>query len=67
MKRLLEEPERVSELFEKMPFDGMAPRYVRIVTYQYGFTDSATRAETGRWWEREFLPRETSDVYTLKR
>lgn len=65
--RLLDEPDAVRGLFARMPFEGRAPRYVRVVTYQYGFTDRATRAESGAWWFREWLPRETSEVMTRVR
>ncbi len=65
--RLLDDPGTVRGLFAHMPFEGRAPRYVRIVTYQYGFTDREAARETGAWWERELLPRETSDVMTRPR
>ncbi|MEZ0229703.1 MAG: lipase maturation factor family protein [Planctomycetota bacterium] len=65
--RLLDEPEVVRELFAHMPFEGRAPRFVRIVTYQYGFTDAESVQETGAWWVRELLPRETSEVMSRQR
>ncbi|MGH7945227.1 MAG: lipase maturation factor family protein [Opitutaceae bacterium] len=34
------------------PFPGKPPRFVRIVRYEYHFTDAATRAATGHWWRR---------------
>ena len=34
------------------PFPDRPPRYVRAVSYDYRFTDSAERARTGAWWRR---------------
>jgi len=31
------------------------PQYVRLSYYQYHFTSSAERAQTGAWWKREFV------------
>ena len=44
----------VQRLFAEAPFDGVRPEYVRIVRYQYEFTNSETRAATGNWWQRQF-------------
>ncbi len=60
--RLLDDPGSVSSLFARMPFEGRAPRFVRIKTYQYHFTDWTTGRETGAFWERVDLPRETSEI-----
>ncbi len=29
------------------------PRYLRLVLYQYEFTDRQGRRDTGNWWKRE--------------
>ncbi len=34
------------------PFPAGPPRYIRVVRYEYRFTDPATRARTGHWWRR---------------
>lgn len=34
------------------PFPAGPPRYLRVVRYEYRFTDAATRARTGHWWRR---------------
>jgi hypothetical protein len=34
------------------PFPDKPPRFIRIVRYEYHFTDAATRAATGHWWRR---------------
>ena len=34
------------------PFPQKPPRFIRIVRYEYHFTDAATRAATGNWWRR---------------
>jgi len=53
--RLLEGSPAVLELFEKNPFPGRPPRYIRAQLYQYHFTDQATRQATGAWWRRELV------------
>ena len=42
----------VLALFAENPFPDKPPRFVRIVRYEYHFTDAATRAATGHWWRR---------------
>ena len=42
----------VLALVAKNPFAARPPRYVRVVRYEYHFTDSATRAATGQIWRR---------------
>ena len=44
----------VTRLLGPNPLEGR-PRYVRLAYYQYHFTTSAERAQTGAWWKREFL------------
>ena len=44
----------VQRLFAQVPFDGVPPEYVRVLRYNYTFTDSAMRERTGNWWQREF-------------
>jgi len=34
------------------PFPDHPPHHVRVVRYEYRFTDAATRARTGHWWDR---------------
>jgi hypothetical protein len=60
VKRVATEPETVAGLFARMPFDGKAPRWLRVRIYEYHFTDRATRAQTGAWWSRELV--DTSNV-----
>jgi len=55
LARLLRDPQVVAPLFARDPFGGRAPRWVRVVTYRYAFTDVATRRATGAWWRRERL------------
>jgi hypothetical protein len=50
--RLLQGSPPVLALFASNPFPGRPPRLVRAVLYDYRFTDRATRAATGRWWDR---------------
>ncbi len=55
MRRLLEGSPPVVALLEKNPFPDAPPHYVRAILYDYHFTDSKTRGETGAWWHREKL------------
>lgn len=34
------------------PFNGEAPKFVRVVQYHYRFTTSAERSSNGEWWSR---------------
>ena len=54
-EQLLRGNERVLSLLAHNPFPDKPPRYVRIVRYEYHFTDAATRASTGHWWRRSPL------------
>jgi hypothetical protein len=51
--RLLQGSPEVLALLERNPFPNAPPRYIRAVTYDYHFTDFATRRKTGAWWRRE--------------
>jgi len=51
--RLLEGDDAVLSLFARDPFEGTPPTEVRTVVSQYWFTDEATKAATGRWWQRD--------------
>jgi hypothetical protein len=51
-EQLLRGNERVLSLFAHNPFPEKPPRFIRIVRYEYHFTDAATRAATGHWWRR---------------
>lgn len=57
-EHLLRGTPQVLALLAKNPFAEQPPRYVRAVRYEYHFTDAATRARTGQWWQRTFM-----DVY----
>jgi lipase maturation factor 1 len=51
-EHLLRGTPEVLALLERNPFPQKPPRFVRIVRYEYHFTDAATRARTGQWWRR---------------
>src|SRR5690606_23274642 len=51
---LLHRPDAVRPLFAKDPFPTAPPRFLRVAVYRFRFTDRATRAATGAWWERSF-------------
>jgi hypothetical protein len=50
--RLLQGSPPVLALFASNPFPGRPPRQVRALLYEYRCTNRATRAATGRWWDR---------------
>jgi hypothetical protein len=51
--RLLAGDRAVLALFREDPFAGAPPVAVRVVQWQYWFTDRATRRRTGAWWNRK--------------
>jgi hypothetical protein len=51
-EHLLRGTPSVLALFAENPFPEKPPRYVRVLRYEYHFTDRATRARTGQWWRR---------------
>lgn len=53
IKQLLEGNPQVLDLLAKDPFPDVPPRYIRVVLYEYRFTDMDERGETGDWWQRE--------------
>ncbi|HEY9870478.1 MAG TPA: lipase maturation factor family protein [Candidatus Obscuribacterales bacterium] len=53
--RLLQGSPEVLELMGKNPFPGAPPRYVRVLRYQYRFTDIKTLKRTGQWWQRDYM------------
>jgi lipase maturation factor 1 len=55
MSRLLEGSSEVAGLLEKNPFPDHPPRYIRALAYDYKFSSSAERRQTGAWWIRKPL------------
>ncbi len=51
--KLLQGSKPVLALLARDPFHGTPPKYIRAITYEYRFTDFATRRKTGDWWTRE--------------
>ena len=51
--RLLEGSKPVLALFERAPFGGAPPKYVRAMRYRYRFTSFEEHRRTGNWWFRE--------------
>jgi predicted DCC family thiol-disulfide oxidoreductase YuxK len=51
--RLLEGSPEVVGFLEKNPFPDKPPHFIRAVTYDYHFSDVATRRSTGAWWTRQ--------------
>lgn len=52
LQRLLENSPTVTALLATNPFPDHAPLYVRAEFYDYHFTNSKERKETGAWWTR---------------
>ena len=53
LERLLRNAGDVTRLLAYNPFATEPPRFVRARFYEYRFTTSAERKETGAWWKRE--------------
>lgn len=51
-EHLLRGTPEVLSLLHHNPFPAKPPRHIRIVRYEYHFTDFATRAASGHWWRR---------------
>ncbi len=51
-EHLLRGTPEVLALLAENPFPQKPPRFVRVVRYEYHFTDLATRRSTGQWWRR---------------
>lgn len=45
----------IQALFEEVPFAGEAPGFIRATLYQYRFTTQSERAQTGNWWNRNYI------------
>lgn len=61
VQRLLEGSPAVLDLLEYNPFPDKPPTYIRAELYDYHFTTSDQRRQTGNWWtrqrQRSYLPR----------
>jgi hypothetical protein len=65
LKKLLEGEPKALALLADNPFPAAPPKYVRIVLYQYRFTDADERRQTGNWWRRERV-RASSEISLIK-
>jgi hypothetical protein len=54
-ERLLTNSPDVLHLFAGNPFAAAPPRYIRAVLWQYWFTSTKEKHDTGNWWRRELL------------
>jgi predicted DCC family thiol-disulfide oxidoreductase YuxK len=70
MVRLLQGSPQVRDLLANDPFAGAAPKYVRALLFNYGFTDFSSRRATGDWWTRRarglYFPAISLDDVRLK-
>jgi predicted DCC family thiol-disulfide oxidoreductase YuxK len=53
LQRLLENSPAVLALFEDNPFPNKPPLYVRAQFFDYDFTNSKEKIQTGAWWSRQ--------------
>lgn len=53
--RLLRREPQVVRLLAHEPFSSRPPQSIRVVLYEYRFTDFSERAATGAWWHRQRL------------
>ena len=44
---------QVLQLLATNPFADKPPKFIRVVLYQYRFTNFAERRKTGNWWCRD--------------
>jgi predicted DCC family thiol-disulfide oxidoreductase YuxK len=52
--RLLQGSPEALSLLKNNPFSGTPPRFIRAQLYEYHFTNSTERKQTGNWWKREY-------------
>ena len=52
LARRFEGSEPVLALFDRVPFEGRRPTYLRLVMYEYHFTTPEQRSASGAWWRR---------------
>ena len=45
----------ITGLLKHNPFESQAPRYIRILSFRYHFTNIEERNKTGAYWKAEFL------------
>lgn len=62
---LLKGTPQVVSLLRYTPFPNAPPRFIRVLLYDYEFTNRAEKAETGNWWKRRFVG-QFSPILSLK-
>lgn len=55
MKGLRDANPAVIALFQKVPFPGLKPRFVRAEFFEYRFTEPGQRKSTGQIWTRDYI------------
>jgi len=55
LMRLLRGYPEVVGLLAENPFPDSPPKYIRISLYEYRFTTTAERRQTGDWWRRDLV------------
>jgi hypothetical protein len=52
--RLLQGSPETLSLLAQNPFPNHPPKYIRALLFQYRFTSSRERSDTGAWWKQEY-------------
>jgi hypothetical protein len=61
VSRVLSGEPAVLRLLEPSPLSA-APKFVRLVYYEYRFTTPSERSKSGAWWTRQFIGYLTSPI-----
>lgn len=66
LHHLLTGNKEVLSLIRGNPFPEAPPKYIRVLMYDYVFSDAKTKRETGDWWVRTYVGEYSPTLY-LKR
>lgn len=55
LHRLLQGSREVLKLMRHNPFPEKPPKYIRVLMYEYEFTDAQTKKSQGLWWKRRLV------------
>ena len=55
VERLLENDRATVKLLRDNPFRDTPPKFIRVLFYQYRYTDWNERRQTGAWWTRQLV------------
>jgi len=55
LRRLHQGSPQVLSLFAHNPFENKPPKYLRVLAFDYKFTNTEEYKTSGNWWKRQFL------------